>query len=140
LTAATKIKLGREIPITLNSSTAFTVEFLNSIREGSIKTSQFVFRERQCYAYDRGGVIKISGTHPITGNWTEFANEDFGNVDYNTGLLSFKNIIMTGNDKTIYIWASPIDSDFFTLRQNILRIDKVNANIIQKSGNIEHKK
>jgi len=142
ISSESRLKLEKRLAILLDSNELYTIDFMNQLEPGSLKTNTFTFRTFECYAYDDElGNILVKYLEPISNEWRVFENEYFGTVNYTNGYIEFSSLIVSSIENNMMkVYVTPYNDDFFTERNNILTINDITISLKEKSANIEYKK
>jgi hypothetical protein len=137
----------------LNQSISLSTYFRNAIVPGTVYSSYFVLSDG--YTYQIVDYNPNNDTFSRTGSYTDYTvvndspvlylklistnnTESYtkiGTIDYDTGKISVKNLVVTNflTSSGIKINATPVDMDIFGKRNNIVQIDTgaININIVK---------
>lgn len=134
LSTQTMPQFERHTVIIMNATNALSINFLNEIAVDTVYSNYFTFRLNQSQLYDVNGVLKVRYLDPVTDTWKVYELEDFGTVDYTTGIVEVFGVEFNGfygDDTDFILYATPVDRDFRTRLNNIIAINKVNTVIIK---------
>lgn len=134
LSTQTMPQFERHTKVILDTTNALSINFLNEITTDTVVSNYFLFRLYQSQLYDVNGIMKIRYLDPVTDTWKIYELEDFGSVDYMTGIVEIFGVEFNGfygNDLDFILYSNPIDRDFRTRLNNIITIDTVNTTIIK---------
>jgi len=132
------ITLEKQTKPSLETSQSYVIDFNGAIFKNTILSNEFTFRGLPSYFDDDGeGNIIIHYESLIDGAKYTYLDEYFGTIDYDTGILNTSNIIIdniTDGDFLITT-ATPIEPDFYPLRNNIIKINKVSIEVTEYNDN-----
>ncbi len=135
ITTYNDIELEKRFTPSLDTTQSYYIDFNNEIVPNTIKSDEFMFRNRKTYISDDNGNVNVWWYNTSETKWVKYVDEVFGTVDYTTGLMRIINVvvekILTSNSY-IKTTAKPINPDFFPLRNNIVTINKISTNIIKE--------
>lgn len=138
LTSYADSTLEKRVSLTLDTKATYFTDYVNQLIPETIKSAEFMYRLRRCYlADDDSGNMLIYYYDEFKTEWITFPNETFGTVDYSKGiirLVDFEVNDLYGETK-LSIYATPKLPDFFTKRNNVVVIDRVNITIVEDFNN-----
>jgi hypothetical protein len=151
LSSTLSITMRKEIPIQLNTSKIYTIEFSNPINDitkdrpsghpfsagNKIISNEFTYAGfSNCYIEENGGIMRIY--RKASGNLIGVVT-NIGTVDYDTGkviLESFAPEAFSDGGTTLKLNAVPRDLDILPLRTQILTIRESDIKITLVNDNL----
>lgn len=144
LTCFSYITLEKRFQPSIATKQTYKVDFQNQLEDRTFKTDTFTFRGNKCYAQDDGaGNIVVYYYDTVKKSYIKYSNETFGTINYKTGAVNLVDLLITAVTNTsglINCYATPVDPDFFTKRNNILTINNYKVNVIADYNNESNKK
>lgn len=144
MTSYTDIRIEKRFEPTLHTKQTYYVDFVNPIVKGTVKSDEFTFRLSRCYfADDQNGNIRIWHYNTGKGEYQMYADEVFGQVDYENGvvrLTDFEVNGLYGNKTKLGVHADPKRPDFFTKRNNIVLINDTKVHVTENFENENEKR
>jgi len=132
------IMLEKQTKPSFETSQSYVIDFNGKVVEKSIISNEFTFRGLPSHFDDDGeGNIVIHYESLIDGTKYTYLNEYFGTINYQTGILNTSNIVIddiVDGDKLI-TKAMPVEPDFYPLRNNIIKINKVSVTVTEYDPN-----
>lgn len=128
------ITLEKKIQPSLETSQSYTIDFNGKIEPNSILSDGFIFRGLPSYFNDDGnGNIKIHYISLIDGSEYIYESETFGEIDYDVGIINTNNIIIDSiiNGDKLIVKSTPIEPDFYPLRNNIIKINNISITVTE---------
>jgi len=120
-----------------NITTSYSIAFNNGIHNphaghlGAVASTSFTFQNQTCFLDDDGnGVLRIY--YLDSQNNKTYLNTSAGTVDYSTGLVVIKSVIITSSS-TIEVQCKPAINDISPARNMILLISKASIDIVNDS-------
>lgn len=117
----------------------YNVVLFNQLIPKTVKSDVFTFRLRKSWLADDGaGRLQVWYNDVDTGLPTVYKNEYFGTVDYITGDLVIQNLLpvaIESQEDYITLEAAPDVPDFASVRNNIININTIKANLIEDYTN-----
>lgn len=128
------ITLEKRIKPSFETSQSYLIDFNGKIEKNSIISNEFVFRGLPSYLVDDGnGNIVIHYESLIDGTKYTYDQELFGTVDYVTGIATTSNITIDSivNGDRLIVKSTPIEPDFYPLRNNLIKINSTSLTVTQ---------
>ena len=123
-----------------NITTSYSIAFNNSISNphaghyGAISSTSFTFQNQTCFLDDDGnGILRIY--YLDSQNNKTYLNTSAGTVNYSSGLVVIKSVIITSSS-TIEVNAKPAINDISPARNMILLISKASIDIVNDSTGV----
>ena len=123
-----------------NIVTSYSIAFNNSISNphaghyGAVSSTSFTFQNQTCFLDDDGnGILRIY--YLDSQNNKTYLNTSAGTVNYSSGLVVIKSVIITSSS-TIEVNAKPAINDISPARNMILLISKASIDIINDSTGV----
>jgi hypothetical protein len=123
-----------------NITTSYSIAFNNSISNphaghyGAVSSTSFTFQNQTCFLDDDGnGILRIY--YLDSQNNKTYLNTSAGTVDYSSGLVTIKSVIITSSD-TIEVNAKPAINDIAPARNMILLISKASIDVVNDSTGV----
>ena len=120
-----------------NITTSYSIAFNNGISNphaghyGAVTSTSFTFQNQTCFLDDDGnGVLRIY--YLDSQNNKTYLNTSAGTVNYSSGLVVIKSVIITSSS-TIEVSAKPAINDISPARNMILLISKAAIDVINDS-------
>ena len=120
-----------------NVTTSYSIAFNNGIHNphaghlGAISSTSFTFQNQTCFLDDDGnGALRIY--YLDSQNQRTYLNTSAGTVNYSSGLVIIKSVIITSSS-TIEVNAKPAINDISPARNMILLISKASIDVINDS-------
>ena len=120
-----------------NITTSYSIAFNNGISNphaghyGAISSTSFTFQNQTCFLDDDGnGVLRIY--YLDSQNNKTYLNTSAGTVNYSSGLVVIKSVIITSSG-TIEVNAKPAINDISPARNMILLISKAAIDVVNDS-------
>ena len=120
-----------------NITTSYSIAFNNGIHNphaghlGAVSSTSFTFQNQTCFLDDDGnGILRIY--YLDSQNNKTYLNTSAGTVNYSTGLVVIKSVIITSSS-TIEVNAKPAINDIAPARNMILLISKASIDIVNDS-------
>ena len=134
ITTFNDIELEKRFIPSIDTVQSYYVDFNNPIVPNTFKSDEFIFRGRKTFISDNNGDVEVSWYDPVAQIWNKYTDELFGSVDYDLGLVRVINVViekfLTGNEY-IKNTVTPLNPDFFPVRNNIVTINSVQTKIIK---------
>jgi hypothetical protein len=129
------IRIKKRLTPTINTVQQYVVDFNNKLDESSLLSTNFIFRGYLSRYEDNGkGFVLIYRQNPNTMEWETYADETFGLINYETGIISLSDISIEEvpeNKGDLLFTATPVEPDFYPVRNNIVKIDTVKYTVIE---------
>ena len=123
-----------------NITTSYSVAFNNGISNphaghyGAIASTSFTFQNQTCFLDDDGnGILRIY--YLDSQNQKTYLNTSAGTVDYSSGLVVIKSVIITSSS-TIEVSAKPAINDINPTRNMLLLISKASIDVVNDSTGV----
>ena len=123
-----------------NITTSYSIAFNNSISNphaghyGAVSSTSFTFQNQTCFLDDDGnGILRIY--YLDSQNNKTYLNTSAGTVNYSSGLVVIKSVIITSSS-TIEVNAKPAINDISPARNMILLISKASIDIVNDSTGV----
>ena len=123
-----------------NVTTSYSVAFNNGISNphaghyGAVGSTSFTFQNQTCFLDDDGnGVLRIY--YLDSQNQKTYLNTSAGTVDYSSGLVVIKSVIITSSS-TIEVSAKPAINDINPTRNMLLLISKASIDVVNDSTGV----
>ena len=123
-----------------NITTSYSIAFNNSISNphaghyGAVSSTSFTFQNQTCFLDDDGnGILRIY--YLDSQNNKTYLNTSAGTVDYSSGLVTIKSVIITSSD-TIEVNVKPAINDIAPARNMILLISKASIDVVNDSTGV----
>ena len=132
------IMLEKQTKPAFETSQSYTIDFNGKLVKKSIISNEFTFRGLPSHFDDDGmGNIVIHYESLIDGTKYTYLDEYFGTVDYDTGIINTSNIVIDEivNGDLLITESMPIEPDFYPLRNNIIKINKVSVTVTEYDNN-----
>ena len=120
-----------------NVTTSYSIAFNNGISNphaghyGAVSSTSFTFQNQTCFLDDDGnGVLRIY--YLDSQNNKTYLNTSAGTVNYSTGLVNIKSVVITSSS-TIEVSTKPAINDIAPARNMILLISKAAIDVINDS-------
>ena len=120
-----------------NVTTSYSIAFNNGISNphaghyGAVSSTSFTFQNQTCFLDDDGnGVLRIY--YLDSQNNKTYLNTSAGTVNYGTGLVNIKSVVITSSS-TIEVSTKPAINDIAPARNMILLISKAAIDVINDS-------
>jgi len=132
------IMLEKQTKPSFETSQSYVIDFNGKVIKNTIVSNQFTFRGLPSHFDDDGmGNIVIHYESLIDGTQYTYLDEYFGTIDYDTGILNTSNIVIDDivNGDKLITEAMPVEPDFYPLRNNIIKINKVSVTVTEYDKN-----
>ena len=123
-----------------NVTTSYSVAFNNGISNphaghyGAVGSTSFTFQNQSCFLDDDGnGILRIY--YLDSQNQKTYLNTSAGTVDYSSGLVVIKSVIITSS-ATIEVSVKPAVNDINPTRNMLLLISKASIDVVNDSTGI----
>ena len=123
-----------------NVTTSYSVAFNNGISNphaghyGAVGSTSFTFQNQTCFLDDDGnGILRIY--YLDSQNQKTYLNTSAGTVDYSSGLVVIKSVIITSSS-TIEVSVKPAVNDINPTRNMLLLISKASIDVVNDSTGI----
>tara|TARA_X000001388_G_scaffold74829_1_gene68497 strand:+ start:1025 stop:2908 length:1884 start_codon:yes stop_codon:yes gene_type:complete len=120
-----------------NVTTSYSVAFNNGISNphaghyGAVASTSFTFQNQTCFLDDDGnGILRIY--YLDSQNNKTYLNTSAGTVNYSSGLVVIKSVVITSSD-TIEVSCKPAINDVSPARNMILLISKAAIDVVNDS-------
>ena len=123
-----------------NVTTSYSVAFNNGISNphaghyGAVGSTSFTFQNQTCFLDDDGnGILRIY--YLDSQNQKTYLNTSAGTVDYSSGLVVIKSVIITSSS-TIEVSVKPAVNDINPTRNMLLLISKASIDVVNDSTGV----
>ena len=123
-----------------NVTTSYSVAFNNGISNphaghyGAVGSTSFTFQNQSCFLDDDGnGILRIY--YLDSQNQKTYLNTSAGTVDYSSGLVVIKSVIITSS-ATIEVSVKPAVNDINPTRNMLLLISKASIDVVNDSTGV----
>ena len=123
-----------------NVTTSYSIAFNNGISNphaghyGAVSSTSFTFQNQTCFLDDDGnGILRIY--YLDSQNNKTYLNTSAGTVDYSSGLVTIKSVIITSSS-TIEVNAKPAVNDISPTRNMLLLISKASIDVVNDSTGV----
>ena len=123
-----------------NVTTSYSVAFNNGISNphaghyGAVGSTSFTFQNQTCFLDDDGnGILRIY--YLDSQNQKTYLNTSAGIVDYSSGLVVIKSVIITSSS-TIEVSVKPAVNDINPTRNMLLLISKASIDVVNDSTGV----
>jgi len=122
------INLEKRITPNTNSAEKITLNFSNSLRKGSLKSTQFVLNNFTCFFDDLNGIVRVYRFN--VDKQKIVVNDSIGTVNYDTGQVIINNFKPTSySGIELKISARPDTFDIIPVREQILIMQADDASV-----------
>jgi len=143
LTLYNDILLEKVFTPVFSTTQTYTINYLNPISKFTIKSDEFLFRDKRSFFIDNGlGGIEIWFFDDTSSAFQKIPDESFGEVDYAAGTVRLVAVKIDGlyNGKTtLSTQVMPVAPDFFTKLNNIVSIKTTTINVTPNFENENEK-
>lgn len=130
LSSYSKIGVSKDV-VVANDITR--VDFGVGVTGHSLYSSEFDYRMRKCVLRDNGtGSLLMYGMNDDTGDFELFPNETYGEVDYESGVVTISGVRGTHR---VRFSAKPARSDIHMKRNSVILIDNAEVTLEPNRGN-----